>query len=231
MHRYFLAVVLLSASTPLIAGLVSSSSVGTTDAIVADKKTATSDPKVSPPSSVPMRSFVQMANSTTQTDLMYVFDAVSEILTANGAIAERKIDEPFPGVDHTGTSNYQFDFSIDETIDFTLNGVYGFSGNTGGDDFINFSLTGPAGLVFSGGTTGDPLGTGYLETGTLTLTGDYTLEFDVQLIESINNAEDRSAVWTAQFLFSSVPEPNGLSMSCLAMLLIGNFRRRGKVYR
>lgn len=137
-------------------------------------------------------------NSFTQTALTYAFDLPNLTLTGNSLITAQKTVSARPGGDHTGTSQYLFNFEIDAPMKFDLDGTWGFAGSSGsGTDTLLYALTGPGGSVASGSTTSNLGVNSDTFSESLTLqAGSYALTFTAELRETINNQDTRLAGWT-----------------------------------
>lgn len=204
--------------------MVSTSSVGTVDATTI----STSDSATSSNSSDAIQAYASEHNSFTDTNLEWNVVSPGSI-SFSGSVFEEKTIAAKPGGDHCGIISYTYDFTIDSFMDFSLNGTFGFDQGleptTGVDDFINYSLTGTSvtGQTTSGATTA------FAETGSLG-PGSYSLIFNMEMYETINNNGNRGGGFDGTFSLTdsstSVPEPHSLSLVAIGSLMVLTARRR-----
>jgi hypothetical protein len=205
------------------AGLVSSSSVGQ----VQSTALTTTDTASSSTEPVPLNAFAAEQNSFTDSDLDYSFNAGTSTASFSGSSFAEKTVSAKPGGDHIGLVDWTFTFTVDSDTEFALNGTWGFDSNTGTNDFISYALTGPGTSVTNSITTGST--TVFSEIGVIG-PGTYSLVFDMELNETINNQGTRSGAFSGAFSLTAVPEPGSLSLMVVAMLTLGcGHRRRRRV--
>lgn len=206
------------------AGLVSTASTGSADAIII----SSSDTADSMNSSDVIQAFASENNSTTETNLSWSFNGLDAISFV-GSIEHDKSVSARPGGDHTGTINYQFDFTIDSFTDYALNGTYGFDqgldATSGVDDLFAYSLSGTTSSgSFTSGPTAAFSGSGNLAPGT------YSLIVNMAINETIKNAGNRAGgfegVLSLTDSIAPVPEPRAMSLIVIAMLAVTPRRRQ-----
>lgn len=178
--------------------------------------------------------FSSAQNSFTQSEQDWAYDATTSTLTGRGEVEAKKSVSAKPGGVHRGTTSLVFDFEIDSTVDYSLNGSFGFSNVINGtDDSISYVLSGPGGTIVSGSTTSttgiasDPFShSGTLLNDSGTGTTLYTLTFSSVLNETLNNEAAVIAGWNiaAFTIATSAPEPSAVALM-LPIGLVLCFRR------
>lgn len=217
-------------ASPTLGAIVSSSSFGNVDAGVM----SAFDNANSFNASDTIGALATENNSLTDSDLEWEFDASSNCVTFSATALEEKTVSAKPGGAHSAQINYEFEFTIDTVMDFSLNGTYGFDygsdPTSGTDDSISYDLSSGGSPIVNGGiTTGGTVV--YSESGTLA-PGTYKLSVNLFVNETINNAGNRGGIFDGKFILSDsltgVPEPTSLSLLAVGMLL-GGVRRRRKI--
>ena len=175
-------------------------------------------------------SIVSVDNSISEARLAWNWDGTS-LTQLEGQLRAEKTVSAGPGGNHSNAYSFQFQFTIDEPMEYEFVGSWGVSDVQSADESMQWTLSGPAGVVDSAnfvasvGTSTTPINS----SGTLASLGTYSFQFSGSLTERINSRSLR----TAQFNFSNfrffktVPEPNSL-LPLIGLLLGTIFTRKRK---
>ena len=203
-------------------GIVSTSITGSTNAqldALFDNANSTMD-------SATIQSRVDENNSYTQSDATWIWDGLN--LTGSGLVSEIKTRNAKPGGDHTGSSTLSIQFTIDETMDYSLQGFWGLQNASRGDDSIGLTISDGGTVIAADSSTGTTgvASDSFSLSGTLG-PGTYTMEIDATMLETINNGNappdatagsESLAGWQIDSFTlskSTVPEPTTLPIALM----------------